>query len=227
MNTIITGKRTCENFFEVWTENLAYILGFFTADGNLSINKRKGCYISFQSKDKQIILDIKKAMDSDNKVSIRTNKLNSGKFYRLQIGSKSIVKKLKCLGFGINKTKHLPFPFIPPKMLPHFVRGYFDGDGNIWSGEIHKERKTKHVVLQLAFTSGSYSFLNILKSTLNSIIETSGSLVIFKNGSYSRLQFSTKDALKIYNFMYNNSNSFISLKRKKKCFDKYIKNMRL
>ena len=38
---------------------MAYILGFFVADGNLSINKRGGCYISFQAKDKQIISDIK------------------------------------------------------------------------------------------------------------------------------------------------------------------------
>lgn len=220
-------KKISENFFNKWTPQMAYVLGFFAADGNLSINKRGGCYISFQSKDKQIILDIKNAMFSENKISERTNKLNYNKFYRLQIGSKNIVKKLKGLGFGINKTKHLPFPYLPHEMLSHFVRGYFDGDGNIWKGEVHKERKTKLTVLQLAFTSGSYQFLHQLKSELTHLLNTSGAHVIFKNGAYSRLQYSTKDALKIYNFMYNSNNSFLYLKRKKKQFNRYIKIMRL
>ncbi len=214
-------------FFEKWSENMAYVLGFFSADGNLSINKRGGCYISFYSKDRQIILDIRNVIGSSNKISKRINNLNNGICYRIQIGSKEIVQELQNIGFGNNKTKYLPFPHIPPEMLPHFVRGYFDGDGNIWKGEVHKERKTSHVVLQLAFTSGSYSFLEQLKISLNSVLGSNGSHVVFKNGAYSRLQFSTRDALKIYNFMYNRDIPFIHLKRKKKQFDSNIVNMRL
>lgn len=205
---------------------MAYVLGFFAADGNLSINKRGGCYISFQSKDKQIILDIKKIIYSQNKISTRINKITHNKFYRLQIGSKEIAKILQDMGFSTNKTKHLSFPNIPTGMLSHFVRGYFDGDGNIWKGEVHKERRTKLVVLQLAFTSGSYIFLNQLKILLNLKLKTNGSLIVFKNGAYSRLQFSTKDALKIYNFMYNTKVPCICLRRKKEQFGKYIKEMR-
>jgi intein/homing endonuclease len=219
-------KKMEENFFDKWSPEMTYVLGFFAADGNLSINKRGGCYISFHSKDKQIILDIKRAMGSNNKVSKRINKINNNELFRLQIGSKNIVNDLIKMGFSTSKTKHLPFPYIPQKLLSHFVRGYFDGDGNIWKGEVHKERKTKLVVLQLVFTSGSYLFLHQLKTSLNHILGTNGSHVILKNGAFSRLQFSTKDALKIYNFMYN-TNIPLCLKRKKSQFDKHIKNMRL
>jgi len=205
---------------------MAYVLGFFAADGNLSINKRGGCYISFQSKDKQIIFDIRNAIGSQNKISNRINKLNSEEFYRLQIGSKEIVEILQGMGFSTKKTKHLPFPNIPKNVLSHFVRGYFDGDGNIWKGEVHKERKTKLTVLQLVFTSGAYKFLEQLKFFLNQLLRTNGSHVVFKDGAYSRLQFSTKDALKIYNFMYNVNKPYLCLKRKKKQFDKHIKEMR-
>lgn len=205
---------------------MAYVLGFFAADGNLSINKRGGCYISFQSKDKQIILDIKKVINSGNKISIRVNQLTNSKYYRLQIGSKDIVNILINMGFSNNKIKHLPFLNIPMKLLADFVRGYFDGDGNIWKGEVHKERKTKLTVLQLAFTSSAYGFLESLKIHLNKLLDTNGSHVVFKNGEYSRLQYSTKDSLKIYNFMYNSSNSSLFLRRKKKQFDIYIRNMR-
>ena len=205
---------------------MAYVLGFFAADGNLSINKRGGCYISFHSKDKQIILDIRKVINSSNKISKRFNKLNKGFYYRLQIGSKEIVEILQDIGFSTNKTNHLPFPNISSSVLSHFVRGYFDGDGNIWQGEVHKERKTKHKVLQLAFTSGSSNFLNQLKSSLGNLLKTNGSHVIGKNGRYSRLQYSTNDTLKIYEFMYNDCTSFLYLKRKKKQFDGNIKKMR-
>jgi len=224
---MLTGKNISEDFFKKWSGDMAYVLGFFAADGNLSINKRGGCYISFQSKDKQIIDDIKKAIGSSNKISKRSSKLTKRNFYRLQIGSKEIVEILKKLGFHTSKTKHLPFPFLSSKILPHFVRGYFDGDGNIWKGEVHKERKTKLMVLQLVFTSGAYEFLNKLKISLSEKLKTNGSHVVFKNGAYSRLQFSTIDALKIYNFMYNKGGSSLCLRRKKRQFDNYIKNMRL
>ncbi len=204
---------------------MAYVLGFFAADGNLSINKRGGCYISFQSKDKQIISAIKKTMNSRNKVSVRINNLTQNKFYRLQIGSKEIVEILMDIGYRTSKTKHLPFPNMPPKFLCHFVRGYFDGDGNIWKGEVHKNRKTKLKVLQLSFTSGAYDFLRDLKILLNKKLNTKGSHVVLKGGAYSRLQFSTKDALKIYNFMYND-NCPLFLERKKRQFDKNIKYLR-
>lgn len=206
---------------------MAYILGFFAADGNLSINKRGGCYIAFHSKDKQIILNIKNAISSKNKISRRTNNLTQRFYYRLQIGSKEIVETFQNMGFSTNKTKHLPFPFIPQRMFNHFVRGYFDGDGNIWQGEVHKERKTKHKVLQLAFTSGSNNFLDKLKCSLFSVLKTGGSLVVSRKGTYSRLQYSTKDAFKIYKFMYNTRTPFLYLKRKKKQFDEHIYILRL
>ncbi len=220
-------KKISEHFFSKWTPEMSYILGFFAADGNLSINKRGGCYISFHSKDKQIISDIRNNLRSKNKISKRVNKSSGGIFYRLQIGSKEIVMSLQVIGFRTSKTKHLPFPNVPTDMLSHFIRGYFDGDGNIWQGEVHKERKTKHKVLQLAFTSGAFDFLDHLKISLKKVLGTGGSHVVSKNGSYSRLQYSTKDALKIYDFMYNASGSFLSLKRKREQFDRNIRNMRL
>lgn len=220
-------KKINKNFFKIWTPDMAYVLGFFAADGNLSINKRGGCYISFEGKDQQIILDIKNILGSQNKISKRNNKFNKRISYRLQIGSKEIVHTLQGIGFSTSKTKNLPFPHIPNKMFPHFVRGYFDGDGNIWYGEVHKERKTKLNVLQLAFTSGANDFLIHLRTCLHNILHTNGSHVVSKRGLYSRLQYSTKDALKIYKFMYNKYNSILLLKRKKQQFDRNIRKLRL
>ena len=219
-------KKVDKDFFKKWTPEMAYVLGFFAADGNLSVNKRGGCYISFHSKDQQIILEIRKVLKSKNKIAKRINKFNKGFYYRLQIGSKEIVHILQNMGFSTIKTKHLPFPSIPQNMISHFVRGYFDGDGNIWFGYVHKERRTKLKVLQLAFTSGSFDFLSQLKCNLHDLLKTQGSHVVSKKGSYSRLQYSTNDALKIHDFMYNTNTSYLCLKRKKRQFNMHIRNLR-
>lgn len=219
-------KNSVQEFFIQESHEQAYVLGFFAADGNMHKNKRGGCYISFQSKDEQIISDITRVCGSSNTVSKRKNISTNTYFYRLQIGSKSIFEHLHTIGFGTSKTKHLPFPNIQDIFMHDLIRGYFDGDGNVWYGEIHKERKTSHMVLRVAFTSCSKEFLNHLQNYLSFTLKTGGSLISFKNDTYFRLQYSTRDTLKIYNYMYNTSTPLILLKRKKEAFDGYIQNLR-
>lgn len=208
-------------FFRKETPDKYYVLGFFTADGSLTKNSRGGHYFSIQSKDKQIIFDVKKSMQSEHKISVRLDTRTNNAFYRMQIGSRVLYEDLFNLGFTGNKTKNLPNFNIKKDLLCHFVRGYFDGDGNIWSGIIHKNRKTTHRNILLAFTSASLNFLEFLSDHLNQTINTKGSLYKGK-ANYYRLQYSKKDALKIYNFVYNINIPYLCLKRKKIAFDRAI-----
>ena len=52
-------KRKNEDFFKKWTPEMAYVLGFFTADGNMIKNKRGSHFIEFYSTDRDIIEKIK------------------------------------------------------------------------------------------------------------------------------------------------------------------------
>lgn len=205
---------------------MAYILGFFAADGYITVNKRGGQFFSIQITDKELVESIKKVMNSNHKIGVRIPiKKSDSILYRIQIGSKEMCEDLRKLGFCERKTKNMVIPQIPKKYFSHFVRGYFDGDGNVWKGFIHKNRKTQHVVLQACFTSCSYLFLEMLQSRLakNKII--GGSLFRSKKKQFSRLKYSTKNTLKIYNFMYNNNikdfNGLL-LERKKKVFEKFM-----
>jgi len=216
-------KKIDINFFKCKTPDMLYVLGFFAADGSLSINKAGGHYFSFYSMDQQIISDIRKAMKSSHKLSKRIDKKTGNSCYRFQVGSRVMCEDLMKLGFAGNKTRNLPTLKLELNELEHFVRGYFDGDGNVWSGIIHKYRKTSHINVLLAFTSASGDFLAFLKDNLMSRIGTTGSLFKGKK-NYHRLQYSKKDAFKIYNFMYNTDTSFLVLYRKKKIFDNIIKN---
>ena len=47
------------DFFKKWSSEMAYVLGFFAADGNLTIGKRGNYYLEFNSTDKDIIEKIR------------------------------------------------------------------------------------------------------------------------------------------------------------------------
>ena len=217
-------KKINKDFFKVWSPEMAYVLGFFAADGYITVNKRGGQYWCIQITDKKLLYSIKKSLNSEHRISVRfPKKENESVKYRIQVGSIEMCNDLRKLGFFERKTKSLAIPNIPKKHFSHFVRGYFDGDGNIWRGEVHKERKTRHEVLLMVFTSCSHEFLANLYHRLSILDIKGGSLYRSKKKEFSRLQYSTKDALKLYKFMYNGMNtSELFLERKKCVFESYI-----
>lgn len=207
------------NFFKKWNCEMAYILGFIFADGNIIVTKRNTKYISIYTADKNLLILIKKIMNLNQKVS--ECRRNNGKVYRIQIGSKIYFDDLINLGLLVNKARRLILPNIPKKFIPDFIRGYFDGDGNVWMGYINKRRKRPTLVLQVAFTSVSHIFLEELRIILNKN-KLRGSIYNIKDKNCSRLQYSTMDALKLFKIMYN-SDSSLYLGRKKRVFIDFLK----
>ncbi len=207
---------------------MSYVLGFFAADGYITVNKRGGQFWCIQITDGILLKEIRRVLNSDHKISERiSEKPNEKNLYRLQIGSIEMCDDLRKLGFDERKTKNLSVPNVPNKYLADFVRGYFDGDGHVWVGELNKERKTPHIVIQTVFTSCSQIFLYSLKMSLEYSGICNGRLVKGK-GNFYRLVFSVNGTLNLYKFMYNSSciKNKLFLKRKKVIFEKFIK-MRL
>ncbi len=206
---------------------MAYVLGFFAADGYITVNKRGGQFWCIQITDKELLENIKKVIKADHKISIRLPKKSSESIlYRLQIGSIEMCDDLRKLGFSERKTKSLVVPNIPNKYFSSFVRGYFDGDGNVWSGFIHKDRKNSTLTIQVVFTSCSCDFLDKIREGLQMFNIERGILRQGKKkkGNYYRLTYSVLNSLKLYDFMYNDiGTSMLFLKRKKDVFEKYKK----
>lgn len=210
---------------------MAYVLGFFAADGYITLNNRGGEFWSIQITDKKLLESIKKVIDAEHKIGIRLpRKINESILYRLQIGSKEMCNDLRKLGFPEKKTKNLAIPNIPDQYFSDFTRGYFDGDGNVWMGYIHKDRNKKiyNLTIQTVFTSCSFDFLKQFHLKLNDQGLKGGSLQQSRTsqGNYSRLKFSVEDSLKLYDFMYNsNIRDFLGLflNRKKRIFEKFKK----
>ena len=128
-----------EDYFEnIDTEHKAYWLGFIFADGHITNHdKRYGqdqFGISQNEQDIEILYKFKQDIEATNPI----HKYNSdahpiGKaLCRIQLVSQKTVNDL--IDKGCYKQKSLilqPPKKVPQELMPHFIRGYFDGDGSI------------------------------------------------------------------------------------------------
>lgn len=210
-----------KDFFKKWSPNMAYILGFFAADGYMTVNRRNGQFWCIQITDGELLQEIKIALGSEHKISLRKRTGNSSDIYRIQIGSIEMCNDLRKLGYCERKTMSLSIPYVPDRYFCHFVRGYFDGDGNVWTGLMHKGRNVITQVIAVVFTSCSEGFLRQLQSRLTFDGMPGGCIYQTKKKAL-RLQYSIRNSLKLYNFMYNRlGTSKLFLQRKKDVFEKY------
>lgn len=136
-----SSRRVRQNFFEkIETEVQAYLLGFYAADGNIN-EKRKTFRIHLQQSDSELVYLYKDLISPDARLFTmkeRVVKARNGQLVTahesigVDINSSKICNDLVNLGFGYNKTYvDLKLPKIDDKLIRHFIRGYFDGDGTI------------------------------------------------------------------------------------------------
>mgnify|MGYP001585620673 CR=1 FL=1 len=219
-------KTKNENFFKKWSPEMAYVLGFFAADGNMIKNNRGAHFVAFYSTDKDIIEKVRIALNSNLKISLKNKQSVNSHWkdsYQLQIGSKEIFNDLLKLGMTPNKSLTVRMPIVPKKFLSHFLRGYFDGDGHVSVSTYQKnDRKNKSTIIITGFTSGSEKFLEGLWKVLKKYRIIEGG-TLYHNQGY-RLCFSTHDSLRLYNFMYQKEKS-LYLGRKKSIFEHYFNNI--
>lgn len=204
---------------------MAYVLGFFAADGTMISNNRGAHFIEFHNTDKILLRKIRQAMNSEHKISIRKRqKAHHKTGYRLQIGSKEFFEDLEKMGFMPNKSKVLKMPVVPERYFGDFVRGYFDGDGNIYFKKLRRSDNNKmRWVFTSRFTCGSKNFLKDLLAKLHKINGFNGGFITEKKGHRGfDLVFSSRDSVALSKLMYNNLISGLFLPRKFRVFKKAI-----
>ena len=177
------------DFFKIWSSDMAYIFGFWFADGNIYGNEFS---ISQHKKDIYLLKKIAEIMGSDYNLG------NNNSNVRFWVTSKIIVEDVKRLGGRENKTNSMLFPIIPKKYLPDFIRGLWDGDGSISL----MKKKNRYIS---SFTCRSRRFARELLSILrNEINNLGGSLVVRKHPMGERLSFKGHVFIrKINSFSYN------------------------
>src|SRR5581483_11404816 len=89
------------NFFKTYSSSMAYVLGFFAANGNMIKNRRGGRFIAFYTKDRDLIVRVRRSLGSDHAIGEK-GPLQS--CYQLQIGSKEMFNDLISLGMCPKKS---------------------------------------------------------------------------------------------------------------------------
>lgn len=129
---------------------------------------------------------------------------------RLRIYSRILVQSLIDLGCTERKSKTIIFPKLDIHMYPHFIRGYFDGDGCISLSSA----KTKQ--LSIDFTSGSFEFITSLRQFLFSL-NIFSYIYTEKNKNIYRLYIRGLQNLDdFWNYMYKDSKIYLQRKFTKK-----------
>jgi len=116
------------SFFTKWTNESAYVIGLWAADGYANVRPGKGVAVSITQKEKEILLKIKELVGRGCLYYIWQNDS-----HRYTLHSRALYDHL-CKVFGQDvsrKSKTLQWPDIPDKYVRHFVRGYCDGDAHV------------------------------------------------------------------------------------------------
>jgi hypothetical protein len=158
-------------FKNIDSQEKAYILGMMYADG---CNTRKGLALALDERDKDVLEFVKQQFSASETLKFipaaRPNWCNK---WELRICSRELSEQLTRLGCPPAKSLILRFPeFIPEGLLPHFIRGYFDGDGSLLK---HNE------YWRLSIVCASSDFIVPLKNYIESKL---GEIVLlYKNKS--------------------------------------------
>lgn len=133
-NTINSRKYTLdEHYFDtIDTQDKAYILGFLYSDGCNFTDANK-ILLSLQEEDRHILESMKECVKTNAPLYLNMARKRNPRHknqYILAMRSKYMSKVLSDMGMVKAKSLILEFPTnISEDMLPHFIRGYFDGDG--------------------------------------------------------------------------------------------------
>lgn len=152
-----------ESYFDIIdTEEKAYFLGFICADGYLD-TEWKRLKLLVQTRDIDILEKFRKSIGSNTRILsyVRQSRFPYGKrefnHSHVEFCSSKLIKSLTDKGLCGRKSDNLRSSianYVPEGLMRHFLRGYFDGDGNILFG-----KKYSSGVKYLVQIAGNLEFL--------------------------------------------------------------------
>ena len=187
---------------------MAYVLGFWYADGNM--RHEKSYRVRFSSNDGNHLIEVRNLMSSNSPLMWESK----GICQTFAVMSKKLYFDLRKLGGRPAKSNILSFPKMPEKYIRDFIRGYFDGDGSVHKITFKATKNGKYYTLiRSNFTCGSKNFLESLSYTLH-FMEGFPKKRVWQYGEHQfKLAYSQADTFKLLQYMYYEGHVG-SLKRK-------------
>jgi hypothetical protein len=181
------------DFFSSWSHEMAYCLGFITADGHVW-KGRPFITIGINKKDKDILEHIRDCISPTSKVR------HSKEIVQINIHSPQIWSDLKKYSVTNDKTFNLKVNFdIPEDFWGDYLRGYFDGDGSIFECQYHNKIKK---CFRSSFVCASKPFLDYIQKRLGfGYVRTT-------RKKYFELSLSQQNTIKLKDIIYKNKDAF-------------------
>ncbi len=191
-----------EDFFLHQNKKTFWVLGWVASDGCVS-----DFFFNISQKDYSFIEKIRNIFNK--KLKIFKDKRTDVSV--VQVYSKKMVNDLNNWGMIKNKSKFLKFPDISIEFLPDFIRGYFEGDGGVYS---HFDNKMKKNYLNVIICG-----TNDVVSKMLFLLKKEG--VVFKGSiceqeGLFRLTFGQEDSINFYKYIYDNCGDLFYYKKKNK-----------
>lgn len=202
-------------FQEINTDKKAYFLGFIAADGMVQAMPKVGytMRIKIQKPDIEILQELRKEMKAN--YPINTEKTKYGQdCVTFRVHSATMVEDLIKHGIVPRKSWGMQPPAtVPNKMIHHYIRGLFDGDGSVLFP--FKDRND----IKVCF-SGNITIMEWLRDLLTKECGVTKNKVCCRDNGFTTLSYTGANAIKIRDYMYPTKNEF-GLKRKKEKLFKY------
>ena len=221
-------------FKDIQTEIQAYLLGFIMSDGCIN-DERHTLSIHINNKDVEIFKYFKmispdaytqELKGTESIATVRGKTVKNSSSVRLSIASKILIEDLHKLGIVERKTyKELHIPNMPKKLIRHFFRGYFDGDGcfTYYAHEPNKANREVNWTIKssIKICAKTSTLLTEFQKWLSESFDISVNInYIKRDDMYSLCTSSKKNVEYLYHIMYDNS--IFRLSRKYNKFNHYV-----
>ena len=202
-------KFSCDvPFFDTWTEESAYVLGYVSTDGNVQcdpVASRWGLTITASEKDVDHLERVRQLLKI-TKPLLYASKTRS---YRMIIANRILAEKLVKLGVVPHKSLIAEFPRIPPQHLRHFIRGVVDGDGSVSYFD-----RPRSPYFAIRIYSGSQRFLVGAEAAISAQTNISARVYNAHPGNAYVLDYTCSRAERLGAWLYADSHIFLDRKHK-------------
>ncbi len=215
-----------EHFFqEIDEEAKAYFLGLIISDGNVFKDKtgrQASISITLDLKDEYILKIFKEILQTNT--STNYDGRGCG-----QIAIRSNIMAQDLLRYGVvpRKSYKTYLPILSEKMMPHLVRGIFDGDGSIMAKPSPNKDGHNRFLHSISFC-GTHKLMEDISNYIFKYLklEQKPTIYDYKNKQLSELKIQNIKDMKIFgDWIYNYST--IYLNRKKDIYNNFLEHYKL
>lgn len=193
-----------EQFFDtIDTEQKAYVLGLFMADG-YNDTKKGIIRLKLQAKDIALLYKVRSIMSYEGGLHKHYYRNpNQQDQFALQISSRHLSNRLAELGVVPHRRYGMSFPnYLPKALVPHYIRGFFDGNGSIYNSRVS--------------ISGNADFIREIQTILINELGVSKTKVAKQNTACGNMHlYRLKDISALSDYLYQNATVYLQRKRDK------------